>query len=237
MPSENDTLGPRRPPYITLSVFAVAMAYLESAVVVYLRALFHPDGFHFPLEPIDPHYAGTELGREIATVVMICGVARLSGGGVRAQFAAFAFVFGVWDIFYYVWLKVLIDWPETLFDSDILFLLPAPWVGPVLAPVLVSCLLIALALILRPFRPGPTPPPRVGWPEWILFGVGAALVLWTFLEPNLFTAGLDKPVVYPDRYDWRFFGMGLTAGCWALARLRFKSRRATTPPTLLIPPP
>jgi hypothetical protein len=234
MTNDNIPSGPR-PPYLTLAAFAVAMAYLESAVVVYLRALFHPDGFHFPLEPIDPHFAGTELGREVATVVMIAAVARLSCGGLRTQLAAFIYVFGIWDLAYYAWLKVLIDWPQTLFDPDILFLIPAPWVGPVLAPALVSVFLVALAFVLCPIRPGPAPRPRVGWPEWgLLFG-GGALVLWTFLAPNFFTAGMDKPVVYPERYDWKLFGMGLTAGCWALARLGFKSRRSASPPTLIIP--
>jgi hypothetical protein len=34
---------------IWLAVFSMAMGYLESAVVVYLRKLYYPDGFKFPL--------------------------------------------------------------------------------------------------------------------------------------------------------------------------------------------
>ncbi len=223
-----------RLPCITLAVFAVAMAFLESAVVVYLRELFHPDGFRFPLQPIDTRLAITELGREAATVVMIGGVARLAGGGLRDQFAAFAYVFGVWDIFYYAWLKVLIGWPEGLFDPDILFLLPAPWVGPVLAPMLVALALIALAFALRPRA---APPPRLGLLDGGLLLGGAALILWTFLEPNVGTAALDKPVIYPARYDWWLFGAGLASGVCAVARLRRRSRRLASTPTLILPDP
>jgi hypothetical protein len=50
--------------------------------------------------------------------------------------------FGVWDIFYYVFLKVLTGWPHSLMDWDILFLLPLPWWGPVIAPVSIAVLMI-----------------------------------------------------------------------------------------------
>jgi hypothetical protein len=54
----------------------------------------------------------------------------------------------VWDIFYYVFLKLLIGWPESILTWDILFLIPVTWTGPVLTPVLVSLLMILLATIL-----------------------------------------------------------------------------------------
>jgi len=58
-----------------LFIFALAMGYLESAVVVYLRQLFYPDGFTFPIKQIGTDHAFVELGREAATVLMLLAVA------------------------------------------------------------------------------------------------------------------------------------------------------------------
>jgi membrane protein implicated in regulation of membrane protease activity len=54
-------------------------------------------------------------------------------------------MFAIWDIFYYIFLWLLIGWPESFFTWDILFLLPVTWVGPVLAPVINSLTMIVLA--------------------------------------------------------------------------------------------
>lgn len=219
-------LRDRSAPYGVLAVYAVAMGFLEAAVVVYLRELYHPDGFHFPLLPIPPRTAFIEIGREVATVVMIWGVTHLAGRTARDRFAAFAFVFGVWDVFYYLWLKVLIGWPAGLLDPDILFLIPLPWVGPVLAPVLVSVVLILLAFNLRPPGVCAGPPAVVDRWDWTLGLAGSALVLWTFVEPNLKTASLGNPVVYPESYDWTLFATGLGLGAATTVRLAVKRRRA-----------
>ena len=53
-----------------------------------------------------------------------------------------ALAFGAWDIFYYVFLRLISGWPRTLLDWDILFLLPLPWWGPVLAPVSIALVMI-----------------------------------------------------------------------------------------------
>ena len=65
--------GPQRR-LIWLAVFAVAMAYVEAAVVVYLRAIYYPEGFSFPLALIEPRLSAIEVGREAATLVMLLGV-------------------------------------------------------------------------------------------------------------------------------------------------------------------
>ena len=36
---------------IWLTVFAIAMGFLETTVVVYLREILYPNGFSFPLAP------------------------------------------------------------------------------------------------------------------------------------------------------------------------------------------
>lgn len=122
------------------------MAYLESAVVVYLRELYYPDGFTFPIKPIPEKIIFIELGREFATIIMLCSVAVISGKLFVERISYFLFAFGVWDIFYYFWLKVFINWPESLLTDDLLFLIPVPWISPVLAPVLVSIIFISFSV-------------------------------------------------------------------------------------------
>ena len=136
-------------------IFAVAMALVESAVVVYLRELHYPEGFRFPLKLIIDKTVIVELYREIATVIMLLSIGALVGRIFWERFAYFLIAFGVWDIFYYIWLKVFIDWPASLFEWDILFLIPFPWIGPVIAPVSIALLMaFSGALIAWSFQNG-----------------------------------------------------------------------------------
>ena len=112
---------------VWLALFAIAMAYFEAAVVVYLRELFYPDYFPFPLKFIPLNLLAIELFREAATLVMLTAVAVVVGKKFWERFGYMIILFGVWDIFYYVWLKVTIGWPVSLQDWDILFLIPIPW--------------------------------------------------------------------------------------------------------------
>jgi len=129
-----------------LTVFSIAMGFMETAVVVYLREIYYPHGFNFPLAPIQPKIAVTEFLREAATIIMLAGIGILAGKNKMQRFAYFIYAFAIWDIFYYVFLKILLNWPESLFTWDILFLIPVPWVGPVLAPCIVSLTMIVLAM-------------------------------------------------------------------------------------------
>src|SRR6266850_4287350 len=133
---------------VWLLAFIVAMAYVESAVVVYLREIYYPGGFDFPIVIIPNRMAAIEVGREAATIVMILGVAMLAGSDSWERFLFFCLAFAVWDLLYYVWLRVFIGWPPSLMTWDILFLIPVPWLGPVLAPVLVSLAMIAASSYL-----------------------------------------------------------------------------------------
>ena len=108
-----------------LSGYAIAMAALEAIVVVYLRTLYYPEDVRliFPLKFMAELDFVLELGREAAAVAMILAVAALSEWERRGRvFAAFVYVFGVWDVFYYVWLKVMIGWPMSWLEWDVLFL-------------------------------------------------------------------------------------------------------------------
>lgn len=132
--------------YVT--IFAIAMAFFESAVVIYLRELMYPGGFQFPLAPISPHLALTEILRETSTLVMLVMIGVLAARSLAEGFAWFLYTFAVWDIFFYIFLKLVIGWPESIMTWDILFLIPTTWTGPVLSPVLVSLLMILLSMII-----------------------------------------------------------------------------------------
>ncbi len=198
----------------TLTIFAIAMAFLESAIVVYLRAILYPAGFDFPLKPIDPGTYAIEFGREAFTLVMLATVARLAGAPGWGRFACFAFLFGVWDIWYYIWLKVFLGWPESLLTWDILFLIPVAWVGPVLAPVLVSLLLVAGSLWAMQILDGGGRI-RVGRVDWMASVLGALLILYTFTSDilSLLSSGGGEAVLayVPSAYNWPVFlaGYGL----------------------------
>ncbi|HXO86479.1 MAG TPA: hypothetical protein VN803_13245, partial [Gemmatimonadales bacterium] len=135
-----------------VALFAVAFAAVESAVVVYLRALAGAAPLSVLQYQLPPHLLTIEVAREAATLVMLITVATIAGRTAWEGFLYFAFAFGLWDIFYYVWLRVFIGWPPSLLTWDVLFLIPVPWIGPVLAPVVVSLCLVggALWLLSRP---------------------------------------------------------------------------------------
>lgn len=131
-----------------VTIFSISMGLMESAVVVYLREIYYKTGFHFPLVPIDKHIANTELYRELATLVMLIGIGYMAGRNLATRFAWFIYSFAIWDIFYYVFLKAFLNWPDSLMTDDILFLIPVAWVGPVITPVIVALTMILFAIII-----------------------------------------------------------------------------------------
>jgi hypothetical protein len=190
---------------VEVFIFAVAFAFVESAVVVYLRALYYPSGFVFPLRTMSPQIVQIELVREAATIVMLASAGMLAGSSRWSRFGFFMFAFGIWDIFYYVWLKVLLNWPATIFDWDILFLLPMPWIGPVIAPVTISLLMIISALIIiqrenvgRTIHPSNL--------VWLLTAIGTGLALFSFLSNSTATLQFQRP--HPYHYSLFCVGIG-----------------------------
>ncbi len=165
--------------YLPLIIFAVSMGFLEAIVVVYLRELHYPNGFQFPLKEMPPSIIIIEWTREICTLLMLGSVAWISGKILVKRLSVLLFIFGVWDIIYYVGLKIFLDWPESLLTWDILFLIPITWVGPVLAPVLCSLLMIVFAVVLDKLILKNNLKKLVK-PEWILLISGAAFIYFTF---------------------------------------------------------
>ena len=140
---------------IWVAIFAVAFAWVESAVVVYLRKIYFDGVFSFPLvvvweegkHVIDP-LIKIEFGREIATLIMLLAVGWAAGRNKFQRFCFFMIAFGIWDIFYYIWLYVMVGWPESLMTWDLLFYVPLPWVGPVITPALIAAAMVGAGLLI-----------------------------------------------------------------------------------------
>ncbi len=218
MGTGSDTASlPRRLGWVVL--FSIAMGLLEAIVVVYLRELYFPGGFRFPLRSMPQQMVGLEILREASTIVMLAAVAAMSARPLLLRFSAFLIAFGVWDIFYYVFLKVLLDWPESPFTWDVLFLIPITWLGPVLAPLVCSVVMIIFGLLLTGLhrRYGTV---HAGWMSWTLLATGAFAVFFTFIADSLsilsqkeqiwdaaaFQAAMEKYI--PGNYHWTVFLAG-----------------------------
>jgi hypothetical protein len=167
-----------------LTAFAIAMGFMEAAVVVYLREIYYVNGFQFPLTPVQPSIGMTEFLREAATIIMLLAIGILTGKNTSQKFGIFIFCFGIWDIFYYVFLKVLVGWPASLLTWDILFLIPVPWVGPVLAPCIVSLTMIALTFSVIYFQEKGVEV-HLKAKEWILLIAGSLVIILSFIEDYL----------------------------------------------------
>lgn len=130
--------------YLWLCLLGLAFGWCEASVVVYLREIYYPEGFRFPVKIVWDPVIRVEIVREAATLLLLASGARLAGRSFLERFAAFMILFGIWDLLYYAFLKPLLGWPQSLTDWDILFLLPVPWLGPVWAPCLVSIALVGV---------------------------------------------------------------------------------------------
>jgi hypothetical protein len=193
-------------------LFAAAMAWVEAAVVVDLRTLVNRlQPYQADPLPQSANLGQTELIREAATLVMLAAVGWLAGRTWRSRLGYTLVAMGVWDILYYAWLRVICGWPRTLLDWDLLFLLPLPWWGPVLAPVLIAGLLVLGGTLVSVFETEGHPI----WPgrlAWTLNLGGVALALYAFTADALSAAqspGSAVQEVLPDQFHWPLFILAL----------------------------
>lgn len=194
-----------------LTIFAVAIAYVEATVVVYLRQIYYPDNLQviFPIKLFSSFNLVIELIREAATIIIMVSIAFLVERKNRTRiFAAFIFQFGVWDIFYYIWLKAIIGWPVSWTEWDILFLIPWAWLGPWICPVLISILFISWSSIVL-----------ISDKEYVLsklnlwlFIFGSTLGLISFLQPSIhyiINNRIEEFQNYiPGNFWWAIFILG-----------------------------
>ncbi|MEW6570897.1 MAG: hypothetical protein AB1390_06960 [Nitrospirota bacterium] len=212
---------------IVLAIFGIAMGFLEAAVVVYLRQLYYPEGFAFPLKQMALQELSIEYLREISTITMLVSIGILSGRNFYDRFSYFVVSFGIWDIFYYVWLKLLLDWPESLLTWDILFLVPIIWAGPVLAPLICAATMIVIGgvtlyLLKRRY------PVRIMTSEALLLLTGAFVIflafVWNYAAiiihggfiTEIFSLGSNPDFhrevsrYVPSSFKWTLFAFGET---------------------------
>jgi len=211
-------------------------AYVESALVEYLRAIYYPlsdGGFQFPLITLDQFHAlgdehlrrlAVELGREFATLVMLAAVGWAAGTNFREAVSHFMIAFGVWDIFYYVWLKIFVGWPPSIMTWDLLFLIPVPWASPVVAPVIVSAVMIVAGLVVL-WCEARGRVLSTTWRDWVVFTAGGVVVIVSFCWDwrNTMAGGLPNP------FQWTLFLVGLVvSSAWFVWVLRRNFRSAST---------
>jgi hypothetical protein len=143
----------------------------------------------------------TELAREASTIVMVVAVAVIAGSKRWERFGYFLVAFGMWDIFYYVWLKVLLNWPQSLGEWDVLFLIPLPWVGPVIAPLLVSVGMIVsgVFIVVRDSATKLFHPTMI---SWVLSCAATVLLLYSFLSGATAVPDGQIPAAYRYEFLW-----------------------------------
>ncbi len=194
----------------------MAMAYLEAACVAYLqRAIGITPARLFPVRDASAlgGFAAIEVGRELATLVMLWALGWLLGRRALGKLAWTAVAFGVWDIAYYLWLRVFIDWPHSPGTWDLLFLIPAPWAGPVWAPVAVSVALVGFGLSVAHLEHEGRAA-HMTRAELAQLLLGGAIVLWAFL----WNAGTVLDGGVPRAFPWLLFVIGLAIGVPASVR-------------------
>jgi hypothetical protein len=186
---------------------AIAMAWLEAASVFYIRLLvgrvepYQPQ----PL-PIDGALADVELWREAATLVMIAGLGLLAGRTWRRRAGYAAIAFGLWDLFYYVFLRLISGWPKSLLDWDVLFLLPVPWWAPVLAPVSVAFVMVSWGTLATQSDSGEAGDAGA----WALAFAGTVLALALFTNDAWREVPQGRDAVLqmlPTRFNWPMFSV------------------------------
>ena len=206
-----------------VSVFSIAMAYLEAAVVVYLRRVYGITDLILMVPPFDEQIAVIEVGRELATLVMLLCIGWIAGEKFQSRVGFSLITFGFWDIFYYVWLRVFLGWPKSLLDPDLLFLIPLPWWGPVIAPILISLLMIVGGSITV-IRENQGHVIHIRIFEAITLFIGILLMLYAFMQDALSILpanSIQLSQLKPTQFNWGVYLVGLLMSgfsVWRFAR-------------------
>lgn len=170
-----------------LSLFSITLGYIEAAVVIYLRMQYYPNRFYFPLNNVIPNdVLLIEIFRELSTIAILFFVAILSTKKFIERFGSFLFIFALWDIFYYIFLKIILGWPVSILDKDILLLIPIPWIAPVLAPIIFSVTFIILSMSIYYLSYKDPTFNNLGKMEWTFFSLASFLIFCSFVSEYLF---------------------------------------------------
>ncbi len=197
--------------FILLAVFSISMGLMEAIIVVYLRKLYYPEGFSFPLKSMPGELLMLEIVREACTIIMLVVIAWLVGKNRWQRFACFIYSFAIWDILYYVGLKIFLNWPASLFTWDILFLIPLPWMSPVLAPVICSLTMMLMAVIIIGAQERGCQI-RVHRTELVLVIGGTLIILISFMKDFIGIMFREGLVGKYSKTSWLTMCLSLTTG-------------------------
>lgn len=209
-----------------VALYALAMAYVEAAVVAYLREIYGIRDIVRDLPAQTSRLAAIEAGREAATIVMLLAVGWIAGRKLQDRLGFFVFAFGLWDIAYYGWLALFTGFPSSPLSWDVLFLLPVPWWGPVLAPSLIALMMClgGAAAVRQVDRDVPW---RLNRLNVSIAAAGTAIVLYTFMVDGLRAVpdGLDAVArARPSDFQWEVFVAGFLVMSWAGLRVTWPAR-------------
>ena len=213
--------------WLLIAAFAIGMAWVEAASVYYIRTLVDRIEPYQP-NPLPVHDAlgAVELVREAATLVMLLTAGMAAGRAWKKGLGYTALAFGVWDIFYYVFLRIICGWPRTIFDWDILFLLPLPWWGPVIAPVSIALLMIVWGTLVTQSE-GRESETALPWTSWGAGGLGIALALYVFMADAIRALPQGPEAVrtvFPTAFNWPIFGVALALMAAPVAQIGSRLR-------------
>ena len=202
----------RLSPYLATWAFALAFGWIEAAVVVYLRAVILGAGalqstseLRIALVTLPDSLVWIEVVREGCTMLLLAATAWLAGRRLADRFGAFLIAFGVWDLAFYAFLKVMIGWPDSLGTWDVLFLIPRPWLAPVWAPCLIAAFFVASGsyLFWTPDRPR-----RYGWLDAGVLIAANVIIIGAFLvESNALVEHRN-----PEQFAVWIYALGLALG-------------------------
>jgi hypothetical protein len=198
------------------AIFAISMGFFESSVVIYLREIAYPNGFCFPIQTLKNPLLLVEIFREIFSLIMLVSVSFLIGKRGIEKLAWFLYNFAIWDIFYYVFLKIFIGWPDSFLTMDLLFMLPVVWKGPVLAPLIASVVMILLSVVLLNFSA------KIRYLHFkfkeLLFLILGSIFIFVSFTIDQFIYGSETNITNTEssignysseKYYWPIFGIGI----------------------------
>jgi hypothetical protein len=204
-----------------VAAFAIAMANVEAAVVAYLREIYGIEDLLRDVPRQIDRIMLIEISREAATMVMLLTVGLLAGRRLQDGVGLFVFAFGVWDIAYYLWLAAFVGWPMSPFDWDILFLIPLPWWGPVIAPVMIATVMCVggAAAVVQVDR-------GIDWrlnaSNIAIAAAGIAICLAVYMADAIAAVPDGRAAVEsvrPTQFMWAPFLLGFAIMSWAGLRV------------------
>ena len=197
---------------ISVILFAIAMGLLEAICVVYIRQIIFPPDGNLANTPISNFNFALEAIRESMTIIMLTTVSIVSAYNWRTRLAMFFLAFGIWDILYYVGLKIFLDWPASIMDWDTLFLIPVAWYSPILVPVLISLYFIIGSIFII-LKEGNGTKLRFNFTVVILQFLGFVVWFYSFIQHS----STMSEIGYANaEYSWALFFLGLILGVSSL---------------------